>query len=382
MGNPTMLNTLAQTGPATLARLGGDLIYPPDQSNHVSHYNWTMDVIHAVCIFFFLLIMFVMIYFIVKYRRTSPHDRAQSNLGHHTGLELAWSIPPFIIVAIIFWYGFQGFLVYGSIPENAYEIRVKAVRWSWQFTHPNGAISEHLHVPAGEPVKLLMGSSDVIHSLYVPAFRVKKDVVPGRYSALWFEAKDPTPDADLQMDESKRAALQGAIDAATALPESPNRETALKAAKDALKAAEAEILDNAQSQGWQLYCTEYCGESHSAMLAKVVVHEKGWRPAEFEMPTDPLERGEVLFKLKGCAGCHPVKGPDTTCPSLEGIFGIEEDLADGTKVLVDENYLLESILNPAAKIVKGFPPNMPPQTNLAPDEIDDIILYIKSLKAE
>jgi cytochrome c oxidase subunit II len=344
-------------------------IYPDTQSVFARFVDNVNNFINIVSLLCFLVIIVFMVYFAVKFRRRDPHQKALSQKSHNTALELGWTIPPVIIVFVMFYYGFIGFLELNTPPDNAYTVYVTASKWNWSFKHPNGRIDAKeelqidgqrvevpalLHVPAGEPVVLRMESSDVLHSLYVPAFRVKKDVVPGRYTYLWFEAIDPTPDyydphADKEADEAQRH--RGLIDAARG--------------------------------AHMLFCTEFCGTDHSRMLARVVVHPKGWRPADEPMPTEPVAMGRYLFtKVYGCFSCHAVSpGPALAGPSFAGgIFGRQSVIEGIGPFTVTDEYVRESITAPRAKIVHGFAPLMPDTFATMPEEhITAIIAYLRSL---
>jgi cytochrome c oxidase subunit 2 len=199
------------------------------------------------------------------------------------------------------------------------------------FGYPNGYVDENLHVPVDTPVRLVITSDDVIHSLFIPAFRLKKDAVPGRYTKMWFRATQPGE--------------------------------------------------------YQVFCAEYCGTSHSDMLAKTVVHPPGefekWleNASNFLDKMSPAEAGEKLFKQRGCTQCHSIDGTRIIGPTLQGAFGHEVALTTGQKVLFDEDYARNSILNPQAQIVAGFDPVMPTyQGRLKDREISAIIEYIKTLQ--
>lgn len=218
-------------------------------------------------------------------------------------------------------------------PKDAIEIKVTGQRWLWTFDYPDGQTSAgELVVPADRPVKLLMSSTDVIHSFYVPAFRLKKDVLPNRYTVLWFEA--------------------------------------------------------AGVGNYELYCAEYCGQGHSQMLGNVrVLSERefqDWLEKGEQETTGgqaPVQLGEKLYKSRACYTCHTTDGADKVGPSFKGVFGHQVTFSDGKTLIVDENYLRESILNPHAKVVKGFQPVMPTYQGVLKDrEVDALIAYIKSLE--
>ncbi len=307
----------------------GSFWMPPQISTVAHSVDSLFNFILGLSVFFFVLIVAVMLFFVIRYRRREGFDAADS-ASHNTALELTWTIIPLILVVVIFFFGFRGYLDMATPPSNAYEILVDGQKWNWSFTYPNGYVDENLHVPVDRPVRLVMTSADVIHSLYVPAFRIKMDVVPGRYSKAWFEATEPGE--------------------------------------------------------YQLFCAEYCGTSHSDMLAMVVVHPAGefetWleKASNFLETMTPVEAGQKLFSVRGCMQCHSVDGTAKTGPTMSGVFGRTEALADGGSVVVDENYIRESILEPMARVVAGYEPVMPTyQGRLKDAEITAIIEYLKSL---
>jgi cytochrome c oxidase subunit 2 len=305
---------------------------PPQVSTVASEVDFLFYLILGISTFFFVLIVALMMIFIIKYRRRPGHEVEESP-SHNTALEITWTVIPVIIVIIIFVVGFKGFLNMVTPPANAYEVLVEGQKWNWEFTYPNGYVDPNLHVPVDRPVRLVMKSSDVIHSLFIPAFRIKNDVVPGRYSKAWFEATQPGE--------------------------------------------------------YDLFCAEYCGTSHSNMIAKVIVHPAGefesWllKASDFLATMTPVEGGRKLFQDRGCTQCHSVDGTPRVGPTLDGVFGKTETMASGESLVVDENYIRESILEPAARVVNGFEPVMPTyQGRLRDKEIDALIAYIKSLGAD
>lgn len=307
--------------------------FPGQHSTVAADVDWVYFFILWLSVFFFVVIVACMLIFAYIYRRREGHAVEHSS-HHNTPLEVTWSVLPGILLVFIFYWGFTGYMDMRTPPPNPYEIQVTAKKWDWTFSYPNGEPSPTLHVPVNTPVELTMTSTDVIHSLFIPAFRVKMDVVPGRYNKMWFEAT--------------------------------------------------------QTGTYQLYCTEYCGTKHSDMLSTVVVHEQ----AEFDAWLDdlanivkrlpPVEAGEYLFRTRGCTQCHnvtPEGASNPQCPNIFGMFGETHAMADGQQVLVDENYIRESILQPNAKVRAGFRPVMSSYQGLLRDEeISAIIAYIKSLK--
>jgi len=293
--------------------------------------------IYWVSVAAFVLIMALMILFLVRYRHRPGHS-AQPSHAHSTALELTWTIiPTFFLIAMFYW-GFRGFLDMATPPDYAYEIQVTGIKWAWSFQYPNGATSNELHVPMDKPVRLILSSQDVIHSLFIPAFRCKKDVVPGRYNSLWFHV--------------------------TAMP--PQREDG--------------------DSYFDLYCTEYCGTGHSTMRTKVFVHETAsfvkWldEAANWVVKEKPVVAGKKLFQTKGCTQCHSDDGKTVIGPTFLNSYGYEHDFKDGTKAIVDENYVRESILYPAAKVRNGFDNVMPSfQGRIKDVEITAIIEWLKSI---
>jgi cytochrome c oxidase subunit 2 len=271
------------------------------------------------------LLIFVCIVFFAARFRYRPGVPAEQIEGS-TPLELTWSIiPMFVFMAIFFW----GAVVYfkeRTPPRDATEVYVVAKQWMWKLEHAEGQreINE-LHVPVGRDVKMIMTSQDVIHSFYVPAFRIKQDVIPGRYTTAWFRATKPGT--------------------------------------------------------YHLFCAEYCGTQHSGMIGSVVVME----PAQYEAwmsggSSGPLSAtGEKVFAELGCGTCHRSDAQGRG-PNLQALFGKSVQLEDGRTVTADENYVRESILDPGAKIVKGYRPVMPTfQGLLSEEQLNALVAYVKSL---
>lgn len=308
----------------------GSFWLPPPDSSAAAAVDHAFHFLMYLSYFFFAVICGLTVFFVLKYRRR-PGVEAVKTAKSSLALEATWSLIPLGLTFVMFYLGFVGYVELRSPPDRAYEISVLARKWSWQFTYPDGTIDSNLHVPVDEPVRLVMTSDDVIHSLSIPAFRVKMDVVPGRYTRTWFQGR--------------------------------------------------------RVGQYDLYCTEYCGTGHSSMLASVVVHEpddfQAWlKEASDVLGNNPPEKaGEILFRRHGCGSCHSIDGTPKVGPSLKAIFGQTHRFADGSSALVDENYIRESILEPGAKIREGFKNQMPTfKGRLKDEEITAIIQYIKSLK--
>ena len=305
---------------------------PPANSTIANEVDALFYFIFYTSIVFFVLVISLTAYFIIRYRRRGAVERT-SGVSHNTKLEILWTIIPTILVIIVFIWGFRTYLRMHVAPADALEIKATGQKWFWTFDYPNGANSVNdLIVPVGQPVKLLMSSQDVIHSFFVPDFRIKMDVLPNRYTITWFEA----------INEGE----------------------------------------------YDIFCTEYCGKGHSEMLGKVkVMNEEAYlawldkAAADIPEGMSLEEAGAQLYNSKACVTCHSIDGTPGVAPSFLGKFGTIEKLADGSEIEVDENYLRESILNPQAKIVQGYQPVMPTYQGVLKDrQIDALIAYIKSLK--
>jgi len=266
-----------------------------------------------------------MIWFLVRYRRSKNPKPAQ--IKDNYTLETLWTVLPTILVVVMFYYGWAGFKVMRTIPEDAMEVTVHAQKWSWMFEYADGRTSPELVVPTGRPVALHLESSDVIHSFYVPAFRLKEDCVPGRHNRAWFQA---TKDGE-----------------------------------------------------YNVFCAEYCGDRHSAMLTKV----KSIPAREFDewMGVAPaIPQGRDLLAAKGCTACHTLDGSKLIGPTFKGVWGRTETvvLPDGTKkqIVVDEDYVRQSVMDPASEVVEGYQNLMPPQGALvSEEELQAIIEALKEL---
>ena len=276
-----------------------------------------------------LLIFFTVAYFAIRYRRRSP-DEVPRPVHGSLLLESAWSIGPFLVMLIMFAWGAQVYFANYVPPEGAMEVYVVGKQWMWKLQHPEGQreINE-LHVPVGRSVKLVMASEDVIHSFFVPAFRIKKDVVPGHYNNIWFKATKPGD--------------------------------------------------------YHLFCAEYCGNQHSGMVGWIHVMEPAAYEAWLAGPggsESMASQGEKLFQQQGCASCHAPSSGTGRCPNLNGVYNNPVLLRGGQQVIADEAYIRESILNPRAKIVAGYEPIMPTfEGQVSEEQILQLIAYIKSIGA-
>ena len=307
------------------------------------------DFINWICYIFLILVTVALVYFAIKYRKKKGATNFEDDGPvHNTPLELTWTMVPMLLVIAIFYLGMVGYIDLRRSPSNSYEVAVTAQQWSWGFNHPEFGVTQggEVFVPMGRPVEFLMGSADVTHSCFIPAFRVKQDIVPGRYSRLWFEATKPG--------------------------------------------------------SYQLYCTEYCGLDHSKMLAVVhVLPEDEFQMAMGKLATEYLELPEsdlpsyALTRLYNrCSSCHSLDGSNAVGPSFKGLWDRtvngETGFTDGTKLSsmigpgktfeMPEDYIRDSILNPQSHIVENYAGAMPSfQGQLKERQVTALVLMMKYL---
>jgi len=301
-------------------------LFPEQASSVAGEVDALYLTLVALTVFFGTLISALLVYFAIRYRKASRVDRLNP-IHHSLPLELTWSIIPLGITMIIFGWGASLYFHIYRPPDDAMPINVVGKQWMWKLQHINGRreINE-LHVPVGRAVRIMLTSEDVIHSFYIPAFRVKVDAVPGRYNQVWFK------------------------------PTKPGR--------------------------YHLFCAEYCGTKHSRMIGWVHVME----PSDFQAwmggataGLSPVAAGETLFTNLGCATCHAADDTGRG-PSLKGIYGRAVRMTGGEIVTADDNYLRESIVEPMAKQAEGYKPVMPTFKGLVTEEgVMQIIEYIKSI---
>lgn len=308
-----------------------EYLLPPQRSTVASEVDSLFTFINVAGFLLFAGIMITILIFVIKYRRKSEDD-VTPVITHNSILEVTWTVIPIILILIVFSWGFRGFLSLSSTPANAYEINVTAASWLWEFRYPGGGTTvNEVFVPVDRPVKFIMRSDDVLHSLYVPDFRVKQDVLPNRYTTTWFQATETGESV--------------------------------------------------------LFCTEYCGTAHSDMLATVHVLSREdfeeWLETGLEVDEDmPLaDLGRQTYTSAGCNACHTLDGSDRIGPSFLNLFDSERELADGSVIVADEDYIRRSILEPQADITAGYPANMPSYTGrLNERQIDGLIAFIKELQ--
>ena len=283
----------------------------------------------GVTVFFSALIGAVIIFFVIRYRRRTPFEVPRPIAGSHS-LETLWSVVPFVIAMSFFVWGATLYFRNNRSPKNALEVYVVGKQWMWKVQHATGQreINE-LHIPVGRKIKLIMTSEDVIHDFFVPVFRVKTDVIPGRYTTQWFEATKPGR--------------------------------------------------------YHLFCAEYCGMNHSQMIGSIIVMEQtefnDWLSGNVNQQS-AASSGQQLFQTLGCASCHGSNGEGGRGPALLGVFNSNVQTNAGP-VHADEAYIRESILTPNAKLVNGFGPIMPTfQGVVTEEQLVQLIAFVKSLNAQ
>lgn len=296
--------------------------------------DYAHDIVTIISVICTVAIVGVMLYFAIIYRQRNGVDHETPAIEGNNTLEVIWTVFPTIVCIWVAWLGYDSFVDIRTVPEGAMEVNVTGRKWAWDFQYKNGKqTTNELVVPVDEPVKLVMTSKDVLHSFFVPVMRTKMDVIPGRYSYEWFK---PVKTGD-----------------------------------------------------FQVFCTEYCGNQHSGMRARLKVLPRAefdrWLADDSEArklaALNPADRGRELYQGKQCVTCHSLDGSPKVGPSWLNIFGKEGKLANGESYKADENYIRESILNPQAKTVQGYPAmGMPSyQGQLSDDDITALIAFMKTV---
>jgi cytochrome c oxidase subunit 2 len=310
--------------------LSGTGFMPERASSVAEGVDHVFGFIFWLSAFFLVLIVALTVLFVVRYRARPSRPEPEPSPANHTRLELLWTGIPLALVLVIFAVATRTYFRMTEADPGASPLRIQVTgrKWSWWFDHPGGKGANQLHLVAGRSTELVLASTDVVHSLYLPDFRLKQDAVPGRFNRMVFT------------------------------PVLPGK--------------------------YPIVCAEYCGTNHSQMSAAAVVHPDqasfdAWAREGVAPETSLVELGKKVYEEKGCIACHSDDGSPRVGPSLKGLWGRDEKLADGTAVRVDENYLRESLLVPGARLVSGFENVMPPLP-LEEREILGVIAYIQSLK--
>ena len=282
----------------------------------------------AVCLVLLVGITVAMVWFVIRYRR-SRNPQPTSQVDQNVWLEVTWTVLPTLLVMGMFYYGWSSYLTLREVPKNALQVTAVARMWSWNFIYENGKNSSKLYIPVGRPIQVNIESVDVLHGFYMPAFRIKRDAVPGMKNHVWFVATNP-----------------GSYD---------------------------------------IFCSEYCGTAHSAMIttAEALPPEQfaAWL-REGEAGEEGEEQGEEVLEKHGCLGCHSLDGSPKAGPTFKGLHGSQVKVTrDGKPAVVtaDDAFLQESIVNPSATVVEGFPPIMPP-SKLTEEEMEALLEFLKGVK--
>jgi len=306
----------------------------PGASNLSQGVDLAFYVIFGISVVLLFIVTVTMIYFIIRYNK-KRHPVA-ANIEGSVTLEIIWTIIPVILVLIMFWFGYIGYKPMEQIPDEAIEIKAIARMWSWTFEYDNGRKSDRLIVPYNKPVKLDLVSQDVLHNLYIPAFRIKKDVVPGRTNTMWFVAQK-----------------EGSYD---------------------------------------ILCAEYCGLRHAYMITKIDVIPEEEYLAWYELPEDSLKKDNAelwyeVTKANGCIGCHSTDGSKLVGSTFKGLYNSKKVVITAGKereIVADDEYLKKSIIEPNEDVVKGYSLGLMPsyKDQISDEDIDIIVKYIKSLADE
>jgi len=297
-------------------------------SNFVQGVDLSFAIILGISVFFLVSITAVMIYFVIKYNR--KRNPTASNIHGNNRLEIIWTVIPTILVLVMFYFGWMGYKPMRSVPKDAIPIKAYGQMWKWSFEYANGKMSDTLFVPKDKPVKLDLISRDVLHSFYIPAFRIKEDVVPGRENMLWF----------IGQEEGQ----------------------------------------------YNIFCAEYCGDRHSYMLSKVSVLPESEYTRWYNDTTASADHpGLVVLKKNACISCHSLDGSKIVGPSFKGVWGMTETVITNDaerEITIDEAYIKRSIIEPNADVVKGYNKGLMISYKdlVSEKEMNDIIEYIKTLK--
>ncbi len=295
-------------------------------SNIAGKIETSFLIVVGACVALLVMVTATMLVFLYKYNR--KRHPVPKEIRENVPLEVVWTVLPTLLVILMFYFGWVDFDYIRNPPKDAMNIDVIARQWSWTFRYANGRQTDTLTVPVGKPVKLTLTSEDVIHCLYIPAYRVKEDCVPGLKTHLWFTANE--------------------------------------------------------AGTYEIFCTEYCGLEHSHMLSKLITMPVAdfntWYQAGAEVKGK--EKGAELLRNKGCLGCHTTDGTPKVGPTFKGLYGsLATVLTNGKErtIPADEDYLKRSVLEPAADITKGYP-NIMPKLPMTEEELDEIVDYLKTLK--
>ncbi len=301
-------------------------MFIPEASNSALKVDSTFTSILIIEVILLAIVTSAMVFFVVRYniRRKQKPENIEGSMF----LEIVWTVIPTLLVLVMFYLGWKSFDIIRRVPKEVMTIGVTARQWSWLFSYENGKQSNVLRVPMGQPVKMLLTSADVLHSFYIPAFRIKEDCVPRMQTYMWFTAEE-----------------EGTYD---------------------------------------IFCTEYCGLGHSGMLSKVIVMPEKEFAAWYGRAEEKVEKpaGQKILEEKGCLGCHTTDGTRKIGPTFKGLYGSKVTVLTNGKervITADEKYIKRSVTDPGADIVKGYP-NIMPKLPVTNEELEQIVEYLETLK--
>ncbi len=394
----------------------GTVQLPPQWSTLAPEVDWMYYFIYWVCIAFTVAIFGATVYFAWKYRRREGHKAVPT--GHAFALEIFWTFTPLLLLVFLFHEGFEGYIEGAIPPEDSIEVRVRGMQWNWEFEHQGGVLDTYneLKVPVDQPVHLIMSSNDVLHAFFIPTMRVKRDIVPGMFSTLWFEATHTTGrvtgcESDNQCEESEMCYWGNCI--ATCVQDSDCLESMGQGSF-----CGGRMEDEVRTCALPVFCAEYCGAgegitrsalndpdgsgrntNHSTMMADLrIISQEGYDRFLAIGPPPPATClaaatddpncesteckacwGQSLYTSSGCNACHSTDGSAGPAPTWAGLWGSARNFVAGEGCDADEEYITQSILQPQARIVTGYTNVAMPAYRLSENQIGAIISYMQTL---
>ena len=335
---------------------------PPQMSTFAADYDKLFYEIYWISVISFVLIVAFMTAYVWMYRRRPGHQAQVA--GHNTALEILWTFSPLIVLGYLFVEGFRGYMIMQLPPPDALEIRVTASQWKWEFMHPNGFVETNtVTLPANRPVRMVMSSTDVLHSFYIPEFRVKRDVVPGMFTTMWFQPTHETGEQPVTLFCAEYCGAPRGIHNPPRGQRQPGEQIDNQNTNHSTMLAAVNIVPAERYEPW-------VEEAYVASLRP---------PATCQSEANPMACWGQQLYTQNCRSCHSVEsGVRVAGPSWFGLFGSTRQFEGGTSTVADENYIRESMLQPNARVALGFPAIMSVQ-NMPQAKIDAIIAYMKTL---
>lgn len=332
---------------------------PEAKSTTAANTDFVFWFIKVWSLIFFVGVVCTMAYFMMKYLRQSDNEKTE-RVEDNLKFELFWVIFPTLLVIVVFFLGAKDYVKQRVAPPNAYVIDVTAQKWAWTFKYPNGATSTNLVIPSGRPIKMRLTSVDVLHSFFIPKFRIKQDVIPNRYTEVWFQADDNT-DTSIPIDVMINQDIH------------------------TFNKAQAKYYGvvGTHNSPYKLFCTEFCGDDHSNMnrLVHVVPNEMFNQFLDQANTVDTTAVGGEKYWTANCKSCHSADGAAGTGPTWKGLWGSQRSFSNGPGVVADRAYIEKSVWEPNSQVVTGFPAVMPSfQGQMKPEHVTAVINYMKTLK--